>query len=105
MVNSMDDLISRQAALDLFEDAALEIFEYQVREMISELQPAQQWIPCSEELPEEGIPVLGTFKGQGGNFCLTTERMIINGKEQWGASCGLKPIAWMSLPEPYKGDV
>lgn len=62
-----------------------------------------QWIPCSERLPEENVPVLGTFKFQGGNACLTTERIIVNGEERWSASCGMTPIAWMPLPEPYKG--
>lgn len=69
---------------------------------LKELREQQQWIPCSERLAEEGKPVLGTFKGQGGNFCLTTERMIMNGREIWSAACGLKPVAWMPLPDPYK---
>lgn len=62
-----------------------------------------KWIPVTERLPEEGVPVLATFKGQGGNFCLTTSRLILDGYERWSAACGLSPIAWMPSPTPYKG--
>ena len=77
--------------------------DYRAFDLAIQALQRSTWIPCSERLPEEGVPVLGTFKFQGGKGCLTTERIIINGKERWSASCGLKPIAWMPLPEPWKG--
>ena len=71
---------------------------------LKHLPSAQKWIPVTERLPEEGEPVLGTFAFQDGNGCLTTERIVIGGKERWSASGGLKPIAWMPLPEPYQAE-
>ncbi len=101
-----DDLISRQAAI-----AAVGFYSLHSGDKLlfadkplKELPPAQQWIPVSERLPKENETVLGTFKFQGGNGCLTTERIVVNGKERWSASCGLTPIAWMPLPEPYKAE-
>ena len=59
----MDDLISRQAAIDLFPNDALEwdtkggyIAPHLARRMIEELPFAQlkpKWIPCSERLPDD----------------------------------------------------
>ena len=63
-----------------------------------------KWIPCSERLPELFKSVLVTVKTQGGNACYVSERFVINGEEGWSALCGRKPIAWMPLPEPYKGE-
>lgn len=73
------------------------------RQLEADKADIPRWIPCSERLPEEGVHVLGTFEFQSGRGCLTTERIIINGKERWSASCGLKPIAWQPLPQPWEG--
>jgi len=61
-----------------------------------------KWIPVTEDSPKEGFPVLGAFKFQGGNGCIVTERITINGEEIWSAAMGMKPFAWMPLPEPPK---
>lgn len=61
-----------------------------------------KWIPVTEDSPKEGFPVLGVFKFQGGNGCIVTERITINGEEIWSAAMGMKPFAWMPLPEPPK---
>lgn len=61
-----------------------------------------KWIPVTEDSPKEGFPVLVAFKFQGGNGCIVTERITINGEEIWSAAMGMKPFAWMPLPEPPK---
>ena len=58
-----------------------------------------RWIPVTEDSPKEGFPILGAFKFQGGNGCIVTERITINGEEIWSAAMGMEPFAWMPLPE------
>ena len=99
----MADLIYRQAAIDAIMRYANSGMR-RTRDIVEKLPSAPQWIPINERLPEEGKPVLGTFVFQDGNGCLTTERIVIGGKERWSASGGLKPIAWMPLPEPYRAE-
>ena len=97
----MDDLISRQAAIDC---------EYQVKiindieyVMLSEVQmkmrklpsaqPEQRWIPCSERLPEER------------GFYLTTTKDKAVYCDYWNEDNFDRTemvIAWMPLPEPYQ---
>lgn len=61
---------------------------------------APHWIPVTDDSPKEGFPVLGAFKFQGGNGCIVTERITINGEEIWSAAMGMKPFAWMPCQEP-----
>ena len=78
-----------------------------------------KWIPCSERMPEEKdagiLKRLGTSKRS--EFVLATvevkgERMTVtactyDGKWNWDMKYAFpdyKIIAWMPLPEPYKGD-
>ena len=65
----------------------------------------EQWIPCSERLPEEDVPVLV----QKECSCLVDEhygRAVgeYNGFKYWTVEDDFyaEPIAWMPLPEPYK---
>ena len=58
-----------------------------------------QWIPCSERLPEENGRYLVTNSAWGAM------------KVDWNAWMDVawlypntKPIAWMPLPEPWKGE-
>lgn len=78
-------------------------------------QPEPKWIPCSERLPEEGHDVLITkepskIKGY--------EQKVIkakrsadprSGKIEWwspefGTLTNKAVLAWMPLPEPYRGE-
>jgi len=131
----MDDLISRQAAIDEIK----EIYEWHdnvTKERIIEhfkqlpsAQPEQRWIPCSERLPEDIRPVIVTWKNTdpksyyqyivGKHF--TGTACYKNGKWYWYSSTtedmlaeygrydseefdeAIECIAWMPLPEPYKG--
>lgn len=65
------------------------------------IEPEQRWIPCSERLPEHRLYVLVTYKYEYG--------LIDNGitwysetENKWNTS--REVIAWMPLPEPYKGE-
>ena len=92
-------------------------------------QPEQRWIPCSERLPEDIRPVIVTWKNTdpksyyqyivGKRF--TGTACYKNGKWYWYSSTtedmlaeygrydseefdeAIECIAWMPLPEPYKG--
>lgn len=124
----MNDTISRQAALDIYDDYNVavengELGAYRIhRKRLLELPPVQQWILCSEKMPEEhewlGTKQLGTTISNEVYVTLETpdgDRFAThinfqNGKlsradEQrmkvWYK--GAKPIAWMPLPETYKG--
>ena len=60
--------------------------------------PADQWIPCSEPPKEDGMyfitaKVLDKLEVQYVFYQKNLDLFICNGK----------PIAWMPLPEPFKG--
>ena len=57
----------------------------------------RQWIPCSERLPEDGLYLVTTSKGQ-----VQVHVFSHNGNsEEYWMRCNK---AWMPLPEPYKGE-
>ena len=110
----MDDLIKRQDAVNelsycqtyLFDSRdndkkiSLEDAEY----TIERLPSAQQWIPCSERLPEKYVNVL-CYQPilYGSNMWIG----YLNREMVWVDSDGWEKLtnpvtAWMPLPEPYK---
>ena len=116
----MDDMISRQAAID----AAVKMFEAwygcsflrerEIRVRFDALPSAQQWIPCSERLPEAYVDVLVWFEYYRygdynclyqmhgiGTYIKEYDSWIINHETGWGK---LRVFAWMPLPEPWKGE-
>lgn len=63
-----------------------------------------KWIPCSERLPEEKGRYLITTK-RFGDFVVDWNIFMIGTKiiqEGWLYSGDV--IAWMPMPEPYKGE-
>ena len=63
---------------------------------------AQQWIPVSERLPDMHDEVLVTARGE-----VSIAWLYVDGK--WRSNDMPQPmfkdiIAWMPLPEPYKGE-
>jgi len=117
----MNDLISRQQAIDLLNDGAellkrvlddtdivgveRKIFEWELRLIesyisdLKELPSARQWTPCDEEhLPKKDGRYLVTNDGWG--EWIVDWNAWLNG--QWLYNS--EPVAWMPLPEPYKGE-
>ena len=115
----MDDLISRQAAIDAIMDELRRVSTNAIRvksriEALPSAQPEPHWIPCERELPEDYIDVLAWFEyfrygdynclyqTYGiGSYSLKYDSWMINHETGWHK---LRVIAWMPLPEPYKGE-
>lgn len=71
-----------------------------------------KWIPCSERLPEEHTTVLATWKETWySNAEERIDTLWINSDGKWSGKFGelnqngsAEVIAWMPLPEPYRGE-
>ena len=70
------------------------------------------WIPCSERLPETSDAVLTTYIVNGDRSRKYVEESSYYGNdESWSspwdeyriAGTRIEVIAWMPMPEPYKG--
>ena len=112
----MSDLIERQAAIEVI-DAVFPVdpmkSEYAqgiacgaalAKTYVEQLPSAQQWIPCSERLPEIGQSVLlsvgGMYSAEG---CLREDGDWA--QFRWDAIQRKDMVgAWKPLPEPYKGE-
>ena len=99
----MDDLISRQAAIDAMNQMMINRPLDSDRWVISDclnkivnLPSAQQWIPCSERLPD-----------QNGKYLVVGRQKAINILKfdggRWYGKWGV--VAWMPLPSPYREEV
>lgn len=100
------ELISRQAAIDAvadlyWMDERLLNFKKEIDatfDKIKALPSAQQWIPCSERLPEKDMTrYLCTYNYSEG-VCVDF------GFYSEGAWFTTGVTAWMPLPEPYKAE-
>lgn len=101
----MDDVIYRKDAIRVLNakcknafnltcgEEACECAEYMA---LRDLPSAQQWIPCSERLPDDGTYLCWEWQG----FCYVDS--FKNGNWETAEKCYTKCIAWMPLPEPYK---
>jgi hypothetical protein len=104
----MKDLIYRQDAIGAIDVKNVnEGIVSALQSIIEELPPAQQWIPVTERLPEKRKSVLiSTNNGFTGEGCYweTREHVIWKGY-RWDATYwDEEVVAWMPLPEPYRGD-
>ena len=124
------DLISRQAALDAIDKYILgkpEGDTVEVRELLKLIakiyrmpsaQPQPQWIPVTEKLPERDKNVLVTrdYDGRADHIksCRYVEVASCYGEDDdvsWNSYSdeykmtpkNHRVVAWMSLPEPWKG--
>ena len=94
---TMDDLIRRQAAIDALDIAPFEDYgDYELAVgVIKDVPSAQQWIPCSERLPD-----------QNGKYLVVGRQKAINILKfdggRWYGKWGV--VAWMPLPDWYKGE-
>ena len=116
----MDRLISEQAVFDVINK---HLYAYTLIPQIKAIPSADKWIPVSERLPEEkewiGTKRFGTtisdevyvtmetpsghrfcehIRFQNGNLSMAKQA------EMDALFKGAKPIAWMPLPSPYKGE-
>ena len=82
-----------------FRKAADTIEQLSEKLAINSHPPADQWIPCSEPPKKDGMyfitaKVLDKLEVQYVFYQKNLDLFICNGK----------PIAWMPLPEPFKGE-
>lgn len=74
---------------------------------INSLAPAEsEWIPVSEALPEKHQRVLVTIRRSDGEYRVRSgnysdEYFWIDNGDHWKCN---EALAWMPLPEPYRGD-
>ena len=66
----------------------------------------QQWIPCSEKLPESTNTVIVSVRDESGytSFDYTSHGWMTTDKEYWIVDDEINNyvVAWMPLPEPYR---
>ena len=87
-------------------DKAVEIFANHLRAEIRDTQtikPAQQWIPVIERLPEkDGTYIVGGKWSSGKEAVGECVYHVHDG--YFDAVWNFDVIAWVPLPEPYKGE-
>lgn len=109
----VDDLISRQAVLNATsttlkitgKENAETVYEYikKLCDDIKSLPSAQQWIPCSERLPEDDGTYIVSGKWGSGKVSVG-ECEYYKHDGYFRTAWNFDVIAWMPLPEPYKGE-
>lgn len=106
----MTEYIDKTEAMRRFKPFGREIPKEQVMEVIARMESAREWIPVSKKPKDEERTYLVQLDGGGMRSCrwtntnpfwtdLTTEwHWNIFDIPQYS-----KVVAWMPLPEPYKG--
>ena len=99
--------MTREEAKKLINECGLNINEplhSEVLEIVNEVLTVGEWIPCSERLPNHPNQVLITIKWDSpfDNDYEVTLGEYWGEEYGWGFENG-EVLAWMSLPEPYKG--
>ena len=105
----MNDLISRQAAIDAVKDAVIKDEQQYAEDALKALPSAQRWIPTSERLPEPEDEVLLTMDYKGRRYVelgnIWSDGTVHTYVDEYLTPDGRKyrkVIAWMPLPEPYR---
>jgi len=111
----MSSLIERQAAIDALGERPIVWSDnddytlgarnqYDMDRLAIETVPsAQRWIPCSERLPEDGRVVLWCNE-HGSVFTTAITARFDNSWAVGKRHRSSRMVAWMPLPEPWKGD-
>ena len=124
----MNDLISRQAAIDAIRASTLKYTGFMEMEMYTDddaveaiedlpsAEPEQQWIPCSEMEPKKSGRYLCAHSGTGivsPDYYTTQEQaeeLFADPEdeyldlEEYIGWTSKNVIAWMPLPEPYRAE-
>lgn len=128
----MSDYIRRDAAintaLNMYHRCNGSLEDYRALmveslEVLTGMPNAERWIPCAERLPEEGRMVIVTIRGHDVIRCEDDETLeeaidrvmqmlrVSVGflyEDGWNGADGypmmVRPVAWMPLPEPWKGE-
>ena len=104
----MKDTIYREDAIDAILDLNVEhrvSWKDAVIDTLDELPSAQQWIPCSERLPEEsGCYLVTVLDGLNKRTTFVKYQKRQKAWELSGRRAYWKVRAWMPLPEPPKGE-
>lgn len=79
--------------------------------MIDEQPKADEWIPCSERLPDEGKEVLISYDYDSFDIEMTPKRYLgvmigcYEDSEWWSSGKWTDGVtAWYPLPDPWEGD-
>ena len=107
--------MTNQEAIDLLdnligmiEDNHGSDYDSAIRMAIDALEP--QWIPCSERLPEdEQVVLVQDTEGSMWIWKYFSENLKYRSPYQWEDENGEwqlidEVVAWMPLPEPWKGE-
>jgi hypothetical protein len=117
----MDDLISREKALEELEDwercytwdehcrESKEDYIVSPSDVIVNLPSEQpKWTPRSEKLPEERTKVLATVLVPHRESIVISAEYLMNTFYCDNGDCWMaddeEVVAWMPLPQPYKGE-
>lgn len=65
--------------------------------VIQRIRPQDDWIPVSERLPEDGYWLWSATSGE------VKKDFYWQGHWELAEKFGYEVVAWMPLPEPYKG--
>lgn len=86
----------------------LDLLDYEFDIAEEPKEKIMKWIPCTEKLPNEYELVLCTCKYDTGNYTVRTG--ILDDNNRWIAEDGeylrwyeMTVIAWMPLPQPWRG--
>ena len=100
LINIMSD-IGKAQHRDLWH------YEQALAEIKKILEEEPQWIPCSERLPEEdgGLYLVTDYAKSINRRGVHLSRCYMNKDYFWSnVLLGYKVIAWMPLPEAWRGD-
>ena len=115
-VQTMIDELKKLQTYKMFEgddttlvelDDVISILAKHIRATHNSSESPNSWIPCSESLPEEKGEYLVTYHPCYWDNVQQDIKVGIDsfrGKTSWAKKKHQRVIAWMPLPEPYKGD-
>lgn len=106
---SFDEMIAyfnrRVSEIDIAQDYKMELLGMVTALGYKHEKTAQQWIPCSERLPERADNVIICYKA--GDYTLVSTGRYLYKFKMWYVDVvgDLRDgvTAWMPLPEPYRG--